>query len=107
MCSELSQVLLFATPWTRVCQAPLSMGFFRQQYWPRLLFLPPGDQTHIPCIGRQIFLSLSHLGCPTSKSIYLHWAVMKYRNHPQEYEERKPGIPFIPFPLISFPCGKY
>ena len=43
MCSELSQVLLFATPWTRVCQAPLSMGFFRQQYWPRLLFLPPGD----------------------------------------------------------------
>ena len=43
MCSVLSQVLLFATPQTRVCQAPLSMGFFRQQYWPRLLFLPPGD----------------------------------------------------------------
>jgi len=24
-------------------QAPLSMGFFRQEYWSRLPFLPPGD----------------------------------------------------------------
>ena len=25
-----------------VCQAPLSMGVFRQEYWSRLLFPPPG-----------------------------------------------------------------
>ena len=30
---ELSRVLLFATPWTVAHQAPLSMGFFRQEYW--------------------------------------------------------------------------
>ena len=25
------------------CQAPLSVGFPRQEYWSRLLFPPPGD----------------------------------------------------------------
>ena len=33
----------FATPWTIARQAPLSMGFSRQEYWNRLPFLPPGD----------------------------------------------------------------
>ena len=28
-----SRVWLFATPWTIACQAPLSMGFSRQEYW--------------------------------------------------------------------------
>ena len=40
---SLSRVWLFATPWTVVCQAPLSMGFSRQEYWSRLPFPPPGD----------------------------------------------------------------
>ena len=29
----LSCVRLFATPWTIALQAPLSMGFSRQEYW--------------------------------------------------------------------------
>ena len=29
----LSRVQLFATPWTAAHQAPLSMGFSRQEYW--------------------------------------------------------------------------
>ena len=33
----------FATPWTVACQAPLSMGFPRQEYWSGLPFPPPGD----------------------------------------------------------------
>ena len=28
-----SQVQLFVTLWTVACQAPLPMGFFRQEYW--------------------------------------------------------------------------
>ena len=36
-------VRLFATPWTVVYQAPLSMGFSRQEYWSGLPFPPPGD----------------------------------------------------------------
>ena len=30
---SLSCILLFATPWTAAYQAPLSMGFSRQEYW--------------------------------------------------------------------------
>ena len=35
--------LAFAIPWTVACQAPLSMGFFRQKYWSGLPFSSPGD----------------------------------------------------------------
>ena len=38
-----SCVQLFATPWTAACQAPLSMGFSRQECWSGLPFPPPGD----------------------------------------------------------------
>ena len=31
------------TPWTMACQAPLSMGFSRQEYWSGLPCSPPGD----------------------------------------------------------------
>ena len=39
----LSPVQLFVTPWTVAHQAPLSMGFSRQEYWSGLPFPPPGD----------------------------------------------------------------
>ena len=39
----LSRVQLFATPWTIAYQAPLSMGFARQEYWSGLPFPSPGD----------------------------------------------------------------
>ena len=32
-----------ATPWTVACQAPLSMGFARHEYWSGLPFPPPED----------------------------------------------------------------
>ena len=38
-----SRVRLFATPWTVACQAPLSLGFSRQEYWSGLPFPSPGD----------------------------------------------------------------
>ena len=44
VCAQsLSQVQLFATPWTVAQQAPLSIGFSRQEYWSGLPCLPPGD----------------------------------------------------------------
>ena len=42
----LSHVRLFCEKkeyWTVACQAPLSMGFPRQEYWSRLPFPPLGD----------------------------------------------------------------
>ena len=46
--SSFSHVQLFATPWTVACQAPLSMGFSRQEYWSGLPFPFPGD---LPDLG--------------------------------------------------------
>ena len=40
---SLSCVQLFATPWTIAYQAPLSIGFSRQEHWSGLLFPSPGD----------------------------------------------------------------
>ena len=40
---SLGRVQLFATPWTVDHQAPLSMGFSRQEYWRGLPFPSPGD----------------------------------------------------------------
>ena len=39
----LSHVRLFVTLWTVACQAPLSMGFSRQEYDSGLPCPPPGD----------------------------------------------------------------
>ena len=41
-CYLLNRVQLFATTWTVVHQAPLSMGFSRQEYWSGLPFPSPG-----------------------------------------------------------------
>ena len=41
--SHFSHVQLFVTPWTVARQAPLSMGFSRQEYWSGLPCPPPGN----------------------------------------------------------------
>ena len=46
LCS--SHVQLFVIPCTLACQAPLSIGFPRQEFWSGLIFLIPGD---LPDIG--------------------------------------------------------
>ena len=73
---SLSHVQLFATPWTVVYQAPLYMGFSRQEYWS------PGQNTGVgslfflqwiflaqelnrgPLHCRQILYQLSYQGSP-------------------------------------------
>ena len=41
--SRFSYVWLFVTPWTIAHQAPLSLGFSRQEYWSGLPGPPPED----------------------------------------------------------------
>ena len=43
---ELSHGQLFVTPRTAARQAPLSMGFSRQEYWSGWPFPPPGGLPH-------------------------------------------------------------
>ena len=61
--SHFSCVQLFVTLWTISCQASMSVGFSRQEYWSRLLYPPPGDLPNpgiepvslmSTCIGRQV-----------------------------------------------------
>ena len=62
-CWSLSYVQLFAIPWTVVCQAPLSMGFPRQEHWSGLPFPPPGDlpepgiEPRSPALAGGIFIT--------------------------------------------------
>ena len=60
----------FATPWTVACQAPLSLGFPRQEYWSGLPCSPPGDlldpgELACPTLAGD-FLPLSHMGSDAS-----------------------------------------
>ena len=43
MLSPFSRVWLLVTPWIVAHQAPLSMGFFKQEYWSGLSFPTPGN----------------------------------------------------------------
>ena len=59
----------FVTPWTAACQAPLSMGFLRQEYWGGLPFPPPGifptqELNPFLLLWQADSLPLSHQGSP-------------------------------------------
>ena len=43
MLSHFNCVQVFTTLWTVACQAPVSMGFYKQEYWSGLPCPPPGD----------------------------------------------------------------
>ena len=59
----LDRVRLFVTPWTVACEAPLSMGFPRHEYWSGLPFPPPGnlpDPGVDPCLLHLPHLQVDH-----------------------------------------------
>ena len=66
-----SHVQLFVIPWAVDLQAPLSMGFSRQEYWSGLPFPSPGD---LPNSGidpvspalKADSLPMSHLRSPST-----------------------------------------
>ena len=60
--SHFSRIWLCETLWTAACQASLSMGFSRQEYWSGLPHPPPG---HLPNSGLE----------PASVTPNLHWQV--------------------------------
>ena len=77
--SHFSCVQLFVTLWTIAHQAPLSLGFPRQEYQSVLPFLPPGDlphsgikpaSLHSPALQEDALL-LSHQG-----RLYIHTSII-------------------------------
>ena len=64
-----SRVQLLATPWTIACQAPLSMGFSKQEHWRGLPFPSPGDLPNSGIEFRSPILQVDSL--PSEPSRYL------------------------------------
>ena len=63
--SLLGRVWLLSIPWITVHQAPLSIGFPKQQYWSGLPFPSPGCLPNPGLLHwRQILYCLSHQGNP-------------------------------------------
>ena len=71
--SRFSCVQLFAAPWTVACQASLSMGFSRQEYWNGLPFPSPGNHPSpgikpwVSCIAGRLFTIWA------SRARWLNW----------------------------------
>ena len=58
-----SSYQLFETLWTVACQAPLSMGFSRQNSRSGLPCAPPGDLSHSGMVPRLLGLLRWQAGC--------------------------------------------
>ena len=56
-------------PWTVAHQAPLSMGFSRQEYWSGLPFPSPGDLLN-PGLGLGLRLGLDRTQSPALQTVY-------------------------------------
>ena len=88
--SHCSHVQLFVTLWTVAFQAPLSMGFSRQEYWSGLpcplpeALLSPGIKpaSHVSPALQADSLPLSHRGSPyievtSPKCVRLAWVIIE------------------------------
>ena len=89
---------IFLTLWTVALQAPLFMGFSRQEYWSRLPFpspcnLPDPGTEPMPFALQTVSLPLSHQGSP----FYTQQCIYAYPNLPIN--------PTLPFPHIM--CEKF
>ena len=62
-----------ATPWTVAHQAPLSMGFPRQEYWGGLPFPSPGD---LPDPGIEPISPASQAGYLSTEPLGSQWVGM-------------------------------
>ena len=92
----LSYVWLFATSWTVACQAPLSMGLSKQEYWSGLPFPSPGalpdsgTEPRSPAL-QAILHHVSHQGSPVCLCIsvkWRHWAAPFRQNREGDIQAR-------------------
>ena len=70
LCFVAQSYLIFEILWTVACQAPLSMAFFRQEYWNGLPF----------CTSRWSPQTTDQT-CVSSVRFFTHWAIKKAPSH--------------------------
>ena len=88
----LSPVRLLATPWTAAYQAPLSMGFARQEYWsglplPSLGHMIVGGKVHE---GKDLPMSRTQL-CDFTFTVLFHGLEKEMATHSSVLAWRIPG----------------
>ena len=108
VCCHFSQVQLFETLWTIACQAPLSMGFSRQEYWSGLPWPLPRDLSNPGMEPVPLCLLALTGGFFTSHATWENlYCCSKSNSEPGKHWERKEeerqlwNLPFFlfPFPL--------
>ena len=98
-----------ATPWTVACQAPLSMGFSRREYWSGLPFPSPGTEPTTPALQEDSLLSepsgqsakfsaVSHT--PASKAMRLR--LFRSNNHFNGISQKEQYNPHVFLLLFHF-----
>ena len=98
----LSCVRLFATPRTVACQAPLSMGFSKRDYWSGLPFPPPGDLPHpgiklASPVSAGGFFTTEPTGKPLIRySVQFSRSVVSDSLQPHELQDVRPPCPSTP-----------
>ena len=99
-------VWLFVTPWTVAHQAPLSMGFFRQNHWSGKPFPPPGDlldpgikpvSLASPTLAGGFFTTSTTPGEPLFLNKCGFWSPGKWRlcSEPQRKGILGPALPWL------------
>ena len=98
----LSCVRLFVTPRTVACQAPLSMGFSKRDYWSGLPFPPPGDLPHpgvklASPVSAGGFFTTEPTGKPLIRySVQFSRSVVSDFLQPHELQDVRPPCPSTP-----------
>ena len=91
MLSCFSHVWLFLTLWIVAYQAPLSMGFSRQEYWSGLPCPPPGD---LPDLGIEPASLMSPASAGGFWTINATWKAQAF-------------FPSLPHPLQCYLLGQW
>ena len=104
-CQQFSHVRLFVTLWTAACQAPLSMGFSRQEFWKgchfffQRIFPNEGSNPGLILHYQQIPYHLNDQGSPWEgprKST--KWAVRALFPAPWcQFQSRESSLPSQPW----------
>ena len=103
----------FATPWTGACQAPLSMGFFRQEYWSGLSFpspgrLPdPGIEPRSPALAGRFFTTSAIWEAPSfpySPLFILLWRFLDFSETALSIVKHRRTPPSRGPALLGLPC---
>ena len=87
---------LSVTPWTVAHQAPLSMEFFRQEYWSGLPFPPPGDLLNQGTEPRSPSLQADSLPSESPvqfSSVQFRCSVVSDSLQPHESQHARPPCP--------------